>query len=35
MRPVIFGQHSAAENAIKELNKGGFDIKKPSTVGRD
>jgi hypothetical protein len=32
---AIFGQHSAAENAIKELKMGGFDIKKLSIVGRD
>lgn len=28
-------QHSAAENAIKELKGGGFDIKKLAVVGRD
>jgi Protein of unknown function (DUF3341) len=32
---AIFGQHSAAENAIKELKDGGFDIKKLSIIGRD
>jgi len=32
---AIFGQHSAAEDAIKELKSGGFDIKKLSIVGRD
>jgi len=32
---AIFGQHSAAENAIKELKNGGFDIKKLSIIGRD
>jgi uncharacterized membrane protein len=32
---AIFGQHSAAENAIKELKNGRFDIKKLSIIGRD
>lgn len=32
---AIFSQHSAAENAIKELKNSGFDIKKLSVVGRD
>jgi hypothetical protein len=32
---AIFGQHSGAENAVKDLQKGGFDIKKLSIVGRD
>jgi uncharacterized membrane protein len=32
---AVFGQHSTAENAIKELKKGGFDIKKLAVVGRD
>lgn len=32
---AIFGQHSGAENAIKELKGGGFDIKKLAVVGRD
>ena len=32
---AIFSQHSAAENAIKELKGGGFDIKKLAVVGRD
>jgi len=32
---AIFGQHSAAENAIKELKNGGFDVKKLSIIGRD
>lgn len=32
---AVFSQHSAAENAIKELKGGGFDIKKLGVVGRD
>ncbi|HXW94051.1 MAG TPA: DUF1269 domain-containing protein, partial [Terriglobales bacterium] len=32
---ATFGQHSAAENAIKELKNGGFDIKRLSIIGRD
>jgi hypothetical protein len=32
---AVFGQHSAAENAIKELKGSGFDIKKLAVVGRD
>ncbi|MGE5324549.1 MAG: quinol:electron acceptor oxidoreductase subunit ActD [Actinomycetota bacterium] len=32
---ATFSQHSAAENAIKELKGGGFDIKKLAVVGRD
>jgi hypothetical protein len=28
-------KHPAAENAIKELKGGGFDIKKLAVVGRD
>ncbi|MGA7292840.1 MAG: hypothetical protein WBW53_11145 [Terriglobales bacterium] len=32
---AIFSQNSAAENAIKELKGGGFDIKKLAVVGRD
>ena len=32
---AVFSQHSAAENAIKELKDGGFDIKKLAVVGRD
>jgi hypothetical protein len=32
---AVFSQHSAAENAIKELKGGGFDIKKLAVVGRD
>lgn len=32
---AVYNQHSAAENAIKELKDGGFDIKKLAVVGRD
>jgi len=32
---AVFGQHSGAENAVKELKNGGFNIKKLSIVGRD
>ena len=32
---AIFGEHSGAENAVKELKAGGFNIKKLSIVGRD
>jgi hypothetical protein len=32
---AIFGQHSGAENAVKELKSSGFDIKKLSIIGRD
>jgi hypothetical protein len=32
---AVFNQHSAAENAIKELKGSGFDIKKLAVVGRD
>jgi hypothetical protein len=32
---AVFSQHSAAENAIKDLKGGGFDIKKLAVVGRD
>ena len=32
---AVFSQHSAAENAIKELKGAGFDIKKLAVVGRD
>jgi hypothetical protein len=32
---AVFGEHSGAENAIKELKKTGFDIKRFSIVGRD
>jgi hypothetical protein len=32
---AVFSQNSAAENAIKELKGGGFDVKKLAVVGRD
>jgi hypothetical protein len=32
---VIFGEHSGAENAIRDLKKSGFDVKRLSVVGRD
>jgi hypothetical protein len=32
---AIFGEHSGAENAIRDLKKSGFDIKRLSIVGRD
>jgi Protein of unknown function (DUF3341) len=32
---AVFSQNSAAEDAIKELKDGGFDIKKLAIVGRD
>lgn len=32
---AVFSKHSAAESAIKELENGGFDIKKLAVVGRD
>ena len=32
---AVFSQNSGAENAIKELKDGGFDIKKLAVVGRD
>jgi uncharacterized membrane protein len=32
---AIYGQHQTAENAVKELKNGGFDIKKLSIIGRD
>ena len=32
---AVFSQHTAAENAIKELKGDGFDIKKLAVVGRD
>ncbi len=32
---AVFAQHTAAENAIKELKGGGFNIKKLAVVGRD
>ena len=32
---AIYGTHSAAEDAVKELQKSGFDMKKMSIVGKD
>src|ERR1700722_12007349 len=32
---AVYDNHSAAEDAVKELQKSGFDIKKLSVVGRD
>ena len=32
---AIYSSHTAAEAAIKELQKSGFDMKKLSVVGRD
>jgi hypothetical protein len=32
---AIFNTHSEAENAVKELQKSGFDMKKLSIVGKD
>jgi hypothetical protein len=32
---AVFGEHSGAENAISELKKEGFDLKRFSIVGRD
>jgi len=32
---AIFRDHTAAEHAVKELQKAGFDIKKLSVVGKD
>ncbi len=32
---AVYGTHSAAENAVKELQKSGFDMKKLSVVGKD
>lgn len=32
---AVFGDHSGAENAVRELKKQGFDIKRFSIVGRD
>lgn len=31
---AVYSQHSAAEDAIKQLKGGGFDIKKLAVVGR-
>ena len=32
---AVFESHSAAEDAVKELQKSGFDMKKLSVVGKD
>ena len=32
---AIYENHSEAENAVKELQKSGFDMKKLSVVGKD
>lgn len=32
---AVYMQHSAAENAVKQLKDGGFDVKKLSIIGRD
>ena len=32
---VILGTHDEAENAVKELQRSGFDMKKLSIVGKD
>ena len=32
---AIYPSHTAAEAAVKELQQGGFDMKKLSIVGRD
>ena len=32
---AVFGEHSAAENAIKKLKDASFNIKKLSIIGRD
>jgi hypothetical protein len=32
---ATFGEHTAAENAIKELKNSGFNVKKLSIIGRD
>ena len=32
---AIYGTHSQAEEAVKELQKAGFDMKKMSIVGKD
>jgi len=32
---AIYGAHSQAEEAVKELQKSGFDMKKMSIVGKD
>ena len=32
---AIYESHSGAENAVKELQRSGFDMKKLSVVGKD
>ena len=32
---AVFGSHAQAEDAIRELQKDGFDMKKLSIVGKD
>src|SRR5271163_3702564 len=32
---AVYDTHSAAENAVRELQKSGFDMKKLSVVGKD
>ena len=32
---AVYDNHSAAEDAVKELQKSGFDMKKLSVVGKD
>jgi hypothetical protein len=32
---AVYDAHSAAENAVKELQRSGFDMKKLSVVGKD
>lgn len=32
---AIYGTHSQAEEAVKELQRGGFDMQKMSIVGKD
>ena len=32
---AVYDDHSAAENAVKELQKSGFDMKQLSVVGKD
>ena len=32
---AVYNTHEEAESAVKELQKGGFDMKKLSVVGKD
>jgi hypothetical protein len=32
---AVYDNHSEAEDAVKELQKSGFDIKKLSVVGKN